>query len=218
MNEFFNPKSMSTPGIAGALMMLLANTVCSIFPEIAFRYVALALSFTIGTTVFSAASMKIWERGIYWIVNSLVIFSMGVGGSNIAANVSAQQASEGHSMSETASRVGMLLLSSFSSTAYAQSDKVSRPMESEKRRQDAIASSAAQPTNGAKIEALKAQIEALETQLRQSRLVNQRAQMAVPSALESSAMKSGDAKVKEERDFKAEKLEAMQKEGFFKRW
>lgn len=93
MNQFLNPKSMSTPGVAGALMMLIANTLCINFPEFPFRYVALILSFLIGAIVFTASTMKVWERGIYWIVNSLIIFSMGVGSTNIAANVAMNQAS-----------------------------------------------------------------------------------------------------------------------------
>ena len=74
MNEFLNPKSMSTPGVAGALMMLLTNSFCNYFPEFQFRYVAIALSFLIGAVVFSATNLKIWERGIYWLVNSLIVF------------------------------------------------------------------------------------------------------------------------------------------------
>ncbi len=93
MNQFLNPRSMSTPGVAGALMMLIANTVCINFPEFPFRYIALILSFVIGAVVFTASTMKVWERGIYWILNSLIIFSMGVGATNIAANVATNQAS-----------------------------------------------------------------------------------------------------------------------------
>lgn len=65
MNEFLNPKSMTTPGAAGALMMLLANTFCAMFPEVAFRYAALSLSFLIGSVVFATVGMKLWERGAY---------------------------------------------------------------------------------------------------------------------------------------------------------
>src|SRR3972149_7634036 len=114
MNEFLNPKSMSTPGAAGALMMLIANALCNNFPEFPFRYVALILSFAIGAVVFAASTMKVWERGIYWVVNSLIIFSMGVGATNIAANVAAQQASNEHSTS-----VAAAILSAFAGTAFA---------------------------------------------------------------------------------------------------
>jgi hypothetical protein len=44
MNEFLNPKSMSTPGAAGALMMLIANALCTHFPGFPFRYAQLALT------------------------------------------------------------------------------------------------------------------------------------------------------------------------------
>jgi hypothetical protein len=89
MNEFLNPKSMLTPGAAGSLMMLLANTLCAVFPELAFRYVAISLSFVIGLAILVSANMKLAERATYWVINSLVIFAVGVGTSNIAANAAA---------------------------------------------------------------------------------------------------------------------------------
>jgi uncharacterized membrane protein len=118
MNEFLNPKSMMTPGVAGSLMMLLANTICAWFPEVTFRYVALFLSFVIGSVVLAAAGMKLWERGVYWCVNSLIIFSMGVGSSNIAANVAASP--NGHASLERSATVAELLSSIVTGTAYAQ--------------------------------------------------------------------------------------------------
>jgi len=89
MSDFLNPKSMLTPGIAGALMMFLANALCAAFPEVAFRYVALGLSFAIGLVVLQAAKIQLSEKAAYWFLNSLIIFSTGVGASNIAANIEA---------------------------------------------------------------------------------------------------------------------------------
>jgi hypothetical protein len=40
VNDFLNPKSMVTPGMAGALVMFLSNAVCFQFPEIALRWAA----------------------------------------------------------------------------------------------------------------------------------------------------------------------------------
>lgn len=87
MSEFINPKSMLTPGIAGAVMMFLANALCAAFPEVAFRYVALGLSFVLGLVVFQAAKIQFTEKATYWLLNSLIIFSTGIGASNIAANI-----------------------------------------------------------------------------------------------------------------------------------
>ena len=90
MDEFLNPKSMLTPGAAGGVMMLIANTISSYFPEIPFRYSALALSFLIGTMVFQAKNILLFQRCTFWVLNSLLIFAVGVGTSNIAHNVTAQ--------------------------------------------------------------------------------------------------------------------------------
>jgi len=87
MDQFLNPKSMMTPGFAGGLTMLVANSLCFVFPEMAFRYVALALSFLIGFAAVAAVEGQLGMRVVYWVVNSLIIFSMGVGSSNIGANL-----------------------------------------------------------------------------------------------------------------------------------
>ena len=87
MDQFLNPKSMITPGVAGGLAMLLSNTLCFTFPEIGFRYVVLTLSFLLGFVAVVALQAHIGERALYWVVNSLIIFSMGVGTSNIGASI-----------------------------------------------------------------------------------------------------------------------------------
>jgi hypothetical protein len=89
VKDFLNPKSMVTPGAAGALMMLLANALCAAFPELAFRFVAIAISFLIGFAILASADLKLRERAMYGIVNSLVIFAVGVGTSSATANIAA---------------------------------------------------------------------------------------------------------------------------------
>lgn len=96
MSDFLNPKSMLTPGVAGALMMFLANAVCAAFPEAAFRYVALGMSFALGLVVFQTATIRFGEKATYWLLNSLIIFSTGVGASNIAANIEQAPRSDVH--------------------------------------------------------------------------------------------------------------------------
>lgn len=89
MNEFLNPKSMLTPGVAGSLMMFLVNGIGCQFPELPMRYLALVLSFLIGSVVwFSEINGRapMVQKGIYWVLNSLVIFVVGFGTSNLAAD------------------------------------------------------------------------------------------------------------------------------------
>jgi hypothetical protein len=78
MKDFLNSKSMLTPGIAGAVTMLITNTLIQQF-ELPGRWVALGLSFVLGTLVFSDRTTVIWQRGILYLLNSLIIFSMAVG-------------------------------------------------------------------------------------------------------------------------------------------
>lgn len=113
MNDFLNPKSMLTPGAAGALVMFLSNAVCQAFPEIAFRYVALGLSLLVGGIVFTATTMEIVSRICYWVLNSLIIFAMGVGSSNIGANLTQDQgAAHNSAYLDSPSSLGGLIISS----------------------------------------------------------------------------------------------------------
>jgi hypothetical protein len=78
MKEFLNAKSMATPGIAGAVAMLITNTLVQQF-ELPGKWIALGLSFLLGTLVFSDRSSAIWQRGLLYVLNSLIIFAMAVG-------------------------------------------------------------------------------------------------------------------------------------------
>ena len=93
MNEFLNPKSMLTPGVAGSLMMFLVNGIGCQFPELSMRYIALLLSFLIGSVVWFSeleGRAPMLQKGIYWVLNSLVIFVVGFGTANLAADATAQ--------------------------------------------------------------------------------------------------------------------------------
>ena len=78
IEEFLQPKSMLTPGIAGAVTMLIANTlwVAFGFPP---RWTSLVLSFVLGLLVFVATGAPVWQRVVYYVVNSLIIFSVSMG-------------------------------------------------------------------------------------------------------------------------------------------
>lgn len=88
MQDFINPKSMLTPGLAGSLMMFLVNGIVLQFPELSPRYLGLFISFMIGSIVwFSQCSEKsiFLEKMLYWTLNSLVIFVVGFGATHLAA-------------------------------------------------------------------------------------------------------------------------------------
>lgn len=92
MQEFINPKSMLTPGVAGSLMMFLVNGIAFQFPEISLRWLALILSLLIGAIVwFSETGGKsvVLQKAVYWILNSLVIFVVGFGTANLATEATA---------------------------------------------------------------------------------------------------------------------------------
>jgi hypothetical protein len=78
VEEFLQPKAMLTPGIAGGVTMLIANAlwVAFGFPQ---RWTSLALSFLLGLLVFVATNVPLWQRAVYYLVNSLIIFSVSIG-------------------------------------------------------------------------------------------------------------------------------------------
>jgi len=85
MHDFLNPKSMVTPGMAGALVMFLSNAVCFQFPELAPRWAALLLSFALGGFVIAAAKLRYLPAAGYWLINSLIIFAVAAGSAGVAA-------------------------------------------------------------------------------------------------------------------------------------
>lgn len=117
MHEFINPKSMMTPGIAGSTMMFMVNGIVFAFPELQPRLIALILSFLIGSIVFASKSdlpTAIWTKGVYWVVNSLIIFVVGFGTAQFASNNTNATKNKAESGS---------LFPSLISSAYAQDSK-----------------------------------------------------------------------------------------------
>jgi hypothetical protein len=86
MNEdFLNPKSMSTPGFAGAITMLITNTISFQF-GLSDRwpaFIGLIISFLFGTLVMAKGSLSGWERAVYYVLNSVIIFAVAVGTNTI---------------------------------------------------------------------------------------------------------------------------------------
>jgi hypothetical protein len=85
--EFLNPKSMITPGAAGAITMAITNALCAQFNGLPGNWVALTLSFLFGGLVaFSFASSAV-VRFVYLIVNSLIIFVMASGSNTVGGGI-----------------------------------------------------------------------------------------------------------------------------------
>lgn len=86
MNEFLNGKSMITPGVAGALVIVISNTAFVQF-GIPSKWSSLILSFLLGTLVFMGTVAPLWQKGLFYLLNSAIIFSVAVGTNQVGANL-----------------------------------------------------------------------------------------------------------------------------------
>lgn len=78
-DEFLQPKSMLTPGIAGALTMLITNALTAQFGLLP-NYTGLAVSFLLGLVVFQTSAPLPWPKLVpFYLLNSLIIFSVAIG-------------------------------------------------------------------------------------------------------------------------------------------
>lgn len=77
-SEFLNPKSMLTPGAAGAVIMLISNSlwVTFGFPS---NWSALLFSFLFALMVVGHYVAPFWHKALLMVFNSLIVFSLGVG-------------------------------------------------------------------------------------------------------------------------------------------
>lgn len=83
MKDFLNPASMLTPGLAGSMTMLITNALSVQF-ELTPSWTGLLISFLCGTLVF-IAGVSLAQRLVYYVLNSLIIFSVAAGTSGFAA-------------------------------------------------------------------------------------------------------------------------------------
>jgi hypothetical protein len=89
MNDFLNAKSMVTPGVAGGLVMLISNT-CAINFNLTPKWTALVLSALLGLLVVCIMIAPLWQKGLLWLFNALVIFSMAMGTNQAGATLQDQ--------------------------------------------------------------------------------------------------------------------------------
>ena len=123
LQEFLDPNSMLTPGVAGTFMMFLVNGLTQPFPELSPRFTALGMAFLLGGVVFYSQKLSgtgIGKKAIYWVVNSLVVFVAGFGAANLAHDATSKRAPEAY-------------MPSLIATAIAQETpkKAARPVKAE---------------------------------------------------------------------------------------
>lgn len=92
MNEFLNSKSMITPGVAGALVMLITGTLASQFGLPA-KWTAMTVSVLLALAIFFGDQAgKVAHRLVALVLNAVIIFSVSVGtNTSIAAAKSGPQ-------------------------------------------------------------------------------------------------------------------------------
>lgn len=88
--EFLNPKSMVTPGVAGGLTMLITNALAKQF-DLPGNWTGLSVSFLFGLLVFGAA-LSLAQRLMFYVINSLIIFSVAVGANSAGQQIQQPQA------------------------------------------------------------------------------------------------------------------------------
>lgn len=76
-NDFLNPRSMLTPGVAGSVVMVIANTLWVEFlmPQ---KWTALVLSFLLIIPILIRFSASMIENIIYFLFNGLIVFALAV--------------------------------------------------------------------------------------------------------------------------------------------
>ena len=77
-SDFLRPTGSLTPAAAGAIVLLIANTLGAVF-GLPRALTALALSAIIGALIVAKFQATFLARLGFWIVNSLTIFAVALG-------------------------------------------------------------------------------------------------------------------------------------------
>jgi hypothetical protein len=85
VNDFLNPNSMLTPGIAGSMTMMIANALWVNF-GLEPKYTALMLCLLLGSVVLAELKVPLWQKPVYYIINVLIIFSVSAGTNIVGMN------------------------------------------------------------------------------------------------------------------------------------
>lgn len=91
LQDFLTPEAMLTPGVAGSMTMMITNALATNF-DMPRAWMGLALSFVFGLLVL-VSSKGLLVKGLFYVLNSLVIFCVAVGANGLGAAGPAVQAS-----------------------------------------------------------------------------------------------------------------------------
>lgn len=78
MEEFFQSKAMLTPGVAGTTTTMITGTLVSQF-GLPGNWTGLAISLLFGLSVWADKSVPVYQRIIFYIINSMTIFAVAIG-------------------------------------------------------------------------------------------------------------------------------------------
>lgn len=78
MDSYIDSKAMLAPGVAGATVTLLTANLVTVF-AVKGNWTALALSFLVGVMVWRDKDVPLLQRGVLYVLNSLIIFSVASG-------------------------------------------------------------------------------------------------------------------------------------------
>jgi len=102
VDEFLQPKAMLTPGIAGGVTMVIANALWVAF-SLPPRWTSLVLSFGVGLLVFVAkGGVPAWQRAVYYVLNSLIIFSVSIGTNYVGVGLTHPPAQQSNAAASSA--------------------------------------------------------------------------------------------------------------------
>lgn len=77
---------MITPGIAGSVVILISNTAFTQF-GISAKWCSLTLSFLLGALVFAGTLAPLWQKAIFYLLNSAIIFAVAVGTNQVGTRL-----------------------------------------------------------------------------------------------------------------------------------
>lgn len=101
MEEFFHSKAMMTPGAAGATVTMITGTLASQF-GLQGNWTGLVISLLFGLSVWADKSVPVYQRIIFYLINSMTIFAVAIGinTAGMVVNKSAERKVDPHVIEE----------------------------------------------------------------------------------------------------------------------
>lgn len=199
VDDFLKPQSMLTPGVAGGIVMTIANTLwCNFTLEP--KWSALVLSFAIGAVVFKAVSLPVWQRVIYYVVNSLIIFAVAAG-TNFVGTKTSEALTEANYNSFQKHVAALVGMGALIPEAFAQDKQIPESATENEEQDDG---------------------ETAAIRLREAELLKKEADLAAQEAVlmeKLEALRKTEAEIQNQQAIKTSEPAGMQKErSFFRNW